>query len=276
MKDSMHGWQVIQKTRLFRVIIICLVLSVVTFWNPRKVFYPVRVAFDFVAAPFEKVFSVLGFHADSAGEFLSSIGALKRDNERLAHENVRLASENAKLSDMQRENETLRRQFELLPRGSFRMETAEVIGQDQQSAGNWMLINKGSSDGIQNGMVVIVDQGAVVGRVSEVSPQSARITLLTSPESVINGIDAQTEAKGIVRGQYGLGIAMDTVLRADVLKQGDDIVTSGLGGDIPRGLFLGKVDSVSSTDDRLFQQAALVPATDFSKLRTVFVITGGI
>lgn len=268
----MNGWQSIQKTRLFRVIVICLTLFALIFWNPQRIFYPMRFVLGFVAAPFEKVFSVVGFHVDSSLEFLSSIGDLKQDNERLNQENIRLISENAKLSDMQKENETLRKELDLLPRGTFQLKAAEVIGLDQQNSGNWILINKGSMDGIQKGMIAIVDQGAVVGKISEVLSSSSKIVLLTSPESVVNGIDAQTEAKGIVRGQYGLGIVMDTVLQTDVLKQGDAIVTSGLGGDFPRGLFLGKVDVAHPSSDRLFQQVTLVPVVNFSKLRTVFVI----
>ncbi|MDD5083305.1 MAG: rod shape-determining protein MreC, partial [Candidatus Moranbacteria bacterium] len=66
----------------------------------------------------------------------------------------------------------------------------------------------------------------------------------------------------------------DTVLLSDVLKQGDSVVTSGLGGDFPRGLLLGKVDIARPSSDRLFQQVTLVPAITFSKLRTVFVIKG--
>ncbi|MDD5083630.1 MAG: rod shape-determining protein MreC, partial [Candidatus Moranbacteria bacterium] len=145
----MNGWRSIQKTRLFRVIVVCGVLFGLIAWNPHKVFYPVRVVFGFVAAPFQSVLSVIGFYADSSLEFLSSISHLKEDNERLYQENIRLLAENAKLIDMRQENEMLRKEFELLPRGSFDLMAAEVVGMDQQNTGNWLLINKGFSDGIQ-------------------------------------------------------------------------------------------------------------------------------
>lgn len=271
----MQRFPSVQKTRLFRVVVICGVLFVLIAWNPHRLFYPVRMIANFVATPFERVFSVVGFYTASSAEFLSSIGTLKKDNEQLMQENIRLGVENAKLSDMQKENDTLRRELDLLPRNTFQLKTAEVIGLDQQNAGNWLLINRGSADDIQVGMIVIVDQGAVVGKISEVLSHSAKVILLTSPESVVNGIDVQTEARGIVRGQYGLGIAMDTVLQTDVVKQGDMIVTSGLGGDFPKGLFLGKVDAAYPSSDRLFQQVTLVPVVNFSKLRVVAVIVGG-
>lgn len=265
-----------QKTRFFRAIAICCALFALIFWNPEKLFYPVRVTLGFIAVPFERVFSMIGFHTDASLEFLGSIGTLKQENERLTAENIRLTAENAKFADMTKENELLRKEFNLLPRGTFQLKAAEVIGFDQQNAGNWLSIDRGSADGIQKGMAVIVDQGAVVGRVSDALAHSATVVLLTSPESVVNGVDIQTEAQGIVRGQYGLGIVLDTVLQTDVLKQGDAVVTSGLGGEFPRGLFLGKVDAAYPSNDRLFQQVTLTPLINFSKLRTVFVIVGGV
>ena len=257
---------------MFRVIIIVGILFFLVAWNPQKLWYPARMMFGFIATPFEKVFSVVGFHMDSSFEFLSSIGTLKQENERLTQENRRLISENAKSSDIQKENEVLRKEIGLLPRDAFRLAPAEVIGFDQQNAGNWLIIDKGSADGMRNGMIVIVDQSAVVGKISDVLFHSSKVVLLTSPESVINGVDAQTEARGVVRGRYGLGIVMDTVLQTDVVKQGDDVITSGLGGDIPRGLFLGKVDTSQPSDDRLFQQVTLTPIVNILNLRTVFVI----
>ena len=271
----MGGWQDVKKTRFFRVVVICALLVAFSMWNPQRLLYPIRMTFNFVATPFQMVFSVLGFHTQSGLEFLSSISTLKQDNERLMHENLRLTADNANLTDMQRENEMLRKELDLLPRGKFQLTAAEVIGADQHNTGNWIIINRGSSDGMRSGMVVIVDQGSVVGRISDVFPNSAKVVLLTSPDSVINGVDVQTEARGIIRGQYGLGIVMDTVLQTDVLKQGDSIVTSGLGGDFPRGLFLGKVNAAYPSSDKLFQQASIVPMFGFSKLRTVFVIVGG-
>jgi rod shape-determining protein MreC len=272
----MNGWQSVQKTRLFRVMVICCICLGLIFWNPQRLMYPIRMLFGFVATPFESVFAIASFYGDSSLEFLSSIGKLKQDNEQLIRENLRLVSENAKLYDVQRENEFLRKELDLLPRKTFDLQAAEVIGLDQKNAGNWLLIDKGSADGIRKGMAVIVNQGVVVGMVDDVLPNSAKVILVTSPDSVINGVDAKTEARGIVRGQYGLGIVMDTVLMTDIVKQGDDVVTSGLTNDFPRGLFLGKVDTTHPSPDRLFQQVTLVPAVNFSKLRTVFVIKGNL
>jgi rod shape-determining protein MreC len=261
-----------KKTKLFRALTVVLALSFLVWWNPGEVFRPVRLVLGVAALPFERMFASAGFHVASVKTLFGSIGDLKKENERLVAENVRLMAENALLVDMRRENESLRRELELLPRQTFELEGADVIGQDPLSLGNWLLINKGSSHGIEKGMPVIVNQSVLVGRVEEVLPRSARVILLTNPDSLVNGLDTQTEAKGIVKGQYGLGLILDMVLQTETLQPGDDVVTSGLGGDLPRGLLLGKVQEVRPSGDRLFQQASVVSPVKFTKLQSVFVI----
>lgn len=262
----------VRQSKFFRAALISVILAGLVWWNPQSLFYPVRLVFSTIALPFERVFSVIGFRAGGAQDFLGSIGELKQENERLTHENIRLMAENAKTSDIQKENEVLRSQLDLAPRKDFKLEAADVIGQDAHGSGNWIMINKGTSDGLKKGMPVIVDHGSLVGRIDEVSSQSSRVMLLMNPESVINGVDAQTEAKGIVRGQYGLGLVLDMVLQTDTVSEGNDIVSSGLGGDLPRGLFLGKVREVHPSPDRLFQQAVLTSPVHPEKLRIVFVV----
>jgi rod shape-determining protein MreC len=268
----MGGWSSFRKTKLFRAVAVAGMLLLLASWDPKGFFGPFRAVLGSVALPFEEVLSFLGSEAASVGDFLGSIGSLKDENRRLLEENVRLSAENARLADMQKENESLRKELDLLPRGTFELEAADVVGQDSLGLGSWLLIGKGASDGIRKGMPVIVGQGVLVGRIEETMPYSSRVGLLTGPESLVNGTDLQTEAKGIVKGQYGLGLVLDMVLQTDSVRVGDDIVTSGLGGDMPRGLLIGKAQDVRASGDHLFQQAVLAPPVKSAGLRTVFVI----
>lgn len=268
----MSGWNSLKQTRLYRMIFVCVFLVILIVMNPRHMFSPLQATVGFIASPFERVFSGLGFYISSSLDFVTSIGGLKNENTRLTQENIRLIAENAKLTDMQKENDFLRQQVELLPRGTFILKAAEIIAMDQKSVGNTITLGKGSSQGVRQGMVVIVNDGVLVGRVSDVSLYTSQVTLITSPESVINANDASTEARGVLRGRYGVSTIFDTVLQSEELKQGDTIITSGLGGDFPRGLLLGKVDSVYPSSDHLFQEATIIPAIQFSQLKTVFLI----
>jgi cell shape-determining protein MreC len=62
------------------------------------------------------------------------------------------------------------------------------------------------------------------------------------------------------------------VSQQDALNNGDTVITSGLGSNIPRGLLIGKIQQVGLSDDKLFQQAIVAPRIKYSKLDAVFVI----
>lgn len=260
------------QTKLFRALITFGVVWIVVAFSPAWLIAPVRTSLMTVALPFQKTFSVLAFEVSDTFRFFSSIGELKSENERLEKERLQYLAESAKFSDVSKENDELRRELGLIPRNKFSLKAAEVIGRDVSGLGNWLSINQGSLDGIEKGMPVIVDNGILVGKVVEVFPVNARVMLLSNPESVMNGIALDTEAKGIVKGEYGLGLLFGMVLQADTLKAGDTVVTSGLGGDMPKGLLIGTIQETRFSDDHLFQQASLISPVRFDRLRYVFVI----
>jgi len=142
------------------------------------------------------------------------------------------------LSDMKNENANLREQLDLLPRDRFNLAAASVISQDPNGTGNWLGIDKGSADGITVGMPVIVSKSIFVGRIDQVDAKSSQVALLTNPKSTINVMTLENGAKGVARGEYGLGIIFDMVLQTDSINVGDVVVTSGIGGELPRGLYV--------------------------------------
>jgi rod shape-determining protein MreC len=225
-----------------------------------------------VAYPFQKTFYVIGKDISNKLNFLKSIRNLQEDNRRLTKENYNLLGQLAVLKDEKQENEKLREQLNLAPRIKFNLEASLVIGQDPQKLGNWLLIDKGSSNGIEEGMPVIAYEGILIGKIKEVTASSAQVELLSYATSAVNAVDLETEAKGIIRGEYGLGIIMDMISQKDLVNKGDTIVTSGLGSDIPRGLLIGEVQEINPSPDKLFQQAAIMPKIKYSDLELIFVI----
>jgi rod shape-determining protein MreC len=225
-----------------------------------------------VAFPLQNILSFIGYNTRQMSSFFVSIGHLKQENERLLAENIALKVENADCADRARENEAIRKELGILPRDQFEFVSAEVTGQDDASSGNALLINKGEVSGIRKGLAVIVGKGVLVGRVVETTPFSARVLLLSDSESAVNAVAGEMEARGVVRGEYGLGLVLDMVLQSDTLRVGDEIITSGLGGDVPRGLLIGTATSVESSADRLFQRATLASPTRFDRVRFVSVV----
>lgn len=242
------------------------------FLSPKIIFVPIKNFFITIAYPFEKFFYISSKKISNTFEFLGSISKLRSENERLIRENMSLTSQLASLSEEKRENESLRQQLGLLPRNKYNLEAGIIIGQDPQKLGSWLAIDKGSTSGITSGMPVIVSDGIIIGKISETNISSSKIDLLTSSSSSINAVDLNTGAKGIVKGEFGLGVIMDMIAQTDIINIGDEIVTSGLGGDMPKGLLIGKVREIKITQDKLFQQALIIPQIKYSNLDEAFVI----
>lgn len=257
--------------KLFIAIAICVVL---VFLNPKNIFNPVRGVFLRATYPFQKIAYVTSGKISNAFALLSSISDFKSENEKLTKENNVLWAKISNLQDQKRENENLRNQLELAPRDRYRLEASLIIGQDPNNQGSWLMIDKGKSKGIEVDMPVIVYDGILIGKISEVYENSSKIILLTDSSSAVNVINSETGAKGILSGEYNLGLVMEMVEQTDVLKIEDNVVTSGLGGIMPKGFLIGKINQVYNTQDKLFQQAIIIPKVKYSDLDIVFVVKG--
>ena len=264
--------QKLTATKLFKVVAIAIFLGLLIFFNPVKFFEPGRSLLAELLSPLKKIAYTVAAAGQGIGEFVSSIGELKTENQTLLLENQRLQAQQAQLQDVQNENNELRVQLDLLPRGQFNLLPAEVISQNLDGMGNWLEINKGSDDGLREEMPVVVSQSILVGRLQEVTAKTAKVVLLTNPKSIVNIATVQTGARGVARGEYGLGVIFDMILQTDLVQNGDEVVTSGLGSSMPRGLLVGTIQNVHKADDNLFQQATIISPIKVSKLQLVFVI----
>lgn len=256
-----------------KIFFILVLICILFFLGQKFISVPLRYTFYKLTYPFEKMFYVSGRTLRSTFDFFGSIYDLKNENARLLKENNLLISEITGLKELEQENKILREQLNLLPLNKFSLENCFVIGENPQGGG-WILIDKGNSKGIKAGMPVIVSNGMLVGKIEEVYADSSKVKLITDSTSAINAVDTETQAKGIVKGEYGLGIVMDMISQSDSINAGDAIITSGLGGDIPKGLFIGNVQEVKNSSDKLFQEALIIPKAKLSSLEIVSVIKG--
>lgn len=271
MNDIIY-MQKLYLTKLFKVIVFSLLLLFLISLNPKGYFDAPRRVVLSILLPFQKIGYSFSMGYQNVADFVSSIGQLKDENHRLRSENIELLARNAMLNDAQNENVVLREQLELLPRSQYELIASNVVSQDPNGLGNWIEIDRGSDDGVEVGMSVIVSKGVLIGRVQEVNAGNAKVMLLTNSKNTINATTAEKGARGIVKGEYGLSIVLDMVLQTDEINVGDNVVSVGAGGEIPRGLFIGTVQEVHNSEDNLFQQAIIASPLQVSKLHTVFVI----
>jgi len=148
---------------------------------------------------------------------------------------------------------------------------AAVIGEDPSPFLQYVIINRGSNDGIQRGMPVVTNQG-LVGRVDAVIADAARIQLITDPASNVNVRLQNAEADASLIGSVTGDVTLDLIPQDVALEPGDLVLTSGLGGGYPPDLIVGQVVNIRTRDFDLFQQAAVQPVVDFNHLQIVLVI----
>jgi rod shape-determining protein MreC len=148
--------------------------------------------------------------------------------------------------------------------------TAQVIGKDPSQWFKTIIVNRGSSDGVQQGMPAVTVEG-IVGQVVNTSPHYAKILLATDPNSAIDVLIQKTRVQGIIKGK-GTLYQLHYVLKNSEVEKGDQIVTSGLGGVFPKGLPVGIISNVTKTKRGMFQHIEIEPSTDFTQLEYVVII----
>jgi len=148
---------------------------------------------------------------------------------------------------------------------------AAVIGRDPSPFLHYVIINRGSNDGILRGMPVVTNQG-LIGRVDAVIADAARIQLITDPASSVNVLLQNAETEASLVGSVTGDVTLQLIPQDINIQPGDLVLTSGLGGGYPPDLIIGQVGNVRSRDFDLFQQATVQPVVDFNRLEIVLVI----
>jgi len=233
---------------------------------------PIRDAFSYVLTPLQFVLKHVTEPVFKFSQNLGHLSSLAEENRALRRENAYLRSQLTLLQEAQIENENLRRQLNFksaVP--NFQLLSAEVIGHDPSNWLRYLIIDRGADDGIRESMPVLTDAG-LVGRISEVGARSAKVMLLTNPSSSVSALVQRTRATGVVQGTAQNALVMLYVPPGDLVKPGDVVLTSGLGGHFPRRLVIGQVAEVSYRDVDMFQQVRITPAVNLRDLEMVMVL----
>ncbi len=205
---------------------------------------------------------------------LQQAGSLKAANSELLRHAEELTAEVIRLRELDIENQRLREMLNLLEANPVgRLVIAQKIGADPSNFVASFQVNRGSAGGVEVNRVVIAEAG-LVGRVTNTTPSTAKIVQINDPSSSVNGRvqRADSRAQGLLTGTPEGQLIMTRISQSDSIRVDDIIITSGLGGNFPPGLTVGKVVQVSQNDVELFQEAVVEPAVRFSRLEEVAVL----
>ena len=219
--------------------------------------------------------------ADSVAGAVSAVGeiqGLHSDNAALRRENQRLTADNIRAQAIEQENEQLTALLQLRSTFTYQTAAAEVIARESSEALRSVTISKGSDDGIAKGDVVVAEGGALVGRVSDVGPNFANVTLISDRSSTVTGQTETSHARGEVVGQLGGALIMQNIDSTEKVTLGEQVLTPGIEvapgvrSPYPKGLAIGEVTDVRKDADSVVQTAYLLPTTDLDQVAYVLVI----
>ena len=195
----------------------------------------------------------------------------------LGRENRELLAENAKLKMLEEQNEYLKKQIDFRKKNDYKYLTADVISRNDlmnnSSEEKSIIINMGTKDGVEDGLVLLDSEGIVIGKILEARDNISRACLVVDKKcKFAAAIQNKDKTSGVTEGELGLTIKMGLIPQTEILEKGDIIVTSGLESNIPRGLAIGQVSELIKENNNLWQKAIIEPLVDFDSLVMVSII----
>lgn len=200
------------------------------------------------------------------------VTALRQRNQQLEAEVARLQTEVVSLQQQLAEAKVLAALLDFArahPTNQYK--AARVIGQDPSPFVHYVIINRGSDDGIRPGMPVVSPEG-LVGYVDAVIPQAARVRLITDPGSRVDVRVKPANVDAVLQGSITGELTLNMLPLDAKVQPGNLVLTSGLGGRFPADLLVGQVVSTRKQPFALFQEAAVQPVVDFTRLDIVLII----
>lgn len=204
-------------------------------------------------------------------DWLSKAKIVWQENENLKLENQELIQKSIELEQLRRENDVLRKALGLDLAGEFELIISDIIGREITE--DYLIIDKGSKDGVVFGFPVITQQKSLVGKVIQVYETTSKIQLLSSGNSSFDVKIFEKEIYGLVKGKGNFNLSLEFIPREQELNTRDKVITTSLGGNFPKGLLVGEIKEIKKSDISSFQEAVLEPGFDGRKLDYLFLIT---
>ncbi|MFH5836006.1 rod shape-determining protein MreC [Proteiniclasticum sp. C24MP] len=227
--------------------------------------------------PVQKVIYSTNKRLESLIDFFLRYEDVKNENEELLLKNIELEAKLRSFDSLQEENEKLKEMFSIKNRqDQYDYLGANVIGRAGGGIITSYIIDKGEEEGLQAGMAIMSQEG-IVGQITETAATWSVVETLSSENISIHVTTVEDKINsGILEGHIGSGqkqMAKISYLPIDsTIKEGDTVVTSGLGRFYPPDFFIGEVVRVEEDKGNLMKTAIVETAVNFNDARMLFVI----
>jgi len=236
-----------------------------------SVLMPFEVAGERIARPFRDGWA-----------WMSDLLDAKDENEELRRENQEIRRELIEARTAARES-TLQGAIAAYVAGpsfpaDFEPIVARIVGRPPTPYQQEVIVSAGTGDGVRRNAPVVSEGGNLVGKVTDVTDSTARITLITDQSSSVSAVVLETEASGVVKhGASTSSLILDRVEKDEMASEGNTVITAGWTTErfeslFPRGIPIGVVESVGQQDVDLFKRIQVAPLVDFDSLSAVIVL----
>ena len=271
----------IRRTVVAVLILVALTLITISFRSPTSgALHDMQGAGSTALRPFQIAATRVAQPFRDAYDYVHGLANAKAENKKLKKQNAALRAAAlaaaAQLANVPDYAKLLHlEQGPRFPNG-FRVVNASVISFPGNAFAHSLTIAAGSSSGIHVNAPVLSGRG-LVGKVSNVFPDTAIVTLISDPDSFVAARDLRTRVRGVVGTGAGGTLILDHVSKTNVVQEGDEIVTDGTHNarypDLyPYGIPIGRVTSVGVTDTATFLQVQVQPFANLGSLEAVGVL----
>jgi rod shape-determining protein MreC len=254
------------------VVLIILVLMTNTESNNLSAF---ENAVSSLVSPIQNGLTYIKNKANGNNSFFTNINDLKSENSELKAKNSELEQTLREMETLKTENNTLKEYLNLTKKYSdYTTVPGYVINRDISNYSKTIVINVGTSDGVEEGMTVIADEG-LVGYITSVTSSTAKVQTIVDPSSNVSSLMSSTRDTIVCKGTLEDVSSLKAVyipVSAQV-TEGDNVETSGIGGIYPKGIHIGTISEVVNTNNISDRYAIVKTAVDFEKLETILVVT---
>ena len=215
----------------------------------------------------------LAFTGESVFDFFEMFfraQILQKENQDLRAEIQELKTQIISLKNLKEENIFLRDALDLKPAEGFELLFADVVMKNITD--DFILINKGAKNGLEEGMAVITAEKVLVGKITSVYDGFSQVSLITN-KAIGFAVDIQDrDCMAKTKGIGNAAFILDFIPREKEIFAGDRVSAAGQEAGLPKGLLVGEIIDIQKSDLSAYQQANLRPGFDIQELKRVFVV----
>jgi len=220
--------------------------------------------------PVQRAFRQAGEPISNLLRDLDDFGRLHSENRGLRSRIEQLEADNARLRELQIQVRARQALLEVQAETDAVTITANVTTRDLTGLRTIIGIDRGSNDGLRAGLPVLAAGGTLIGQIYDVRPHTSFVRLITDPDSAVRLLHQQSRSEVVATGDT-LGNLEVRIPWTSEVELGHIFVTSGLDGELPQGLPVGRVSAAEGTVQDAFRHVVLDPIAPLDQLEQVLV-----